>query len=94
MANGQEMCTMTQVELYVEIQPVLDCNYIVKYITKNYRRKELSPISPSVNKRLPDYGECLFSAGDLVMEPLHMQHTPQIPQPWMKYWTPASNTVI
>lgn len=44
----------------------LNCNYIVKNRTKNYRRKELSRISPSVIYGLSDPGEHLLSVGDLV----------------------------
>lgn len=66
MAGRQEQHTMTQVALYVKIHPALNCNYIVKNRTKNYRRRELSRISPSVIYGLSDPREHLLSVGDLV----------------------------
>lgn len=57
---------MTQVALYVETHAALNCNYTVENRTKNYRRTELSRISPSVIDGLSDPRENLLSVGDLV----------------------------
>lgn len=66
MADCQDEHAVTQVVLYVKIHPALNCNYIVKNRTKNYRRKELSRISPSVIYGLSDPREHLLSVDDLV----------------------------
>lgn len=66
VAGRQERHTMTRRASYVRIHPASNCNYIVKNWTKNYRRKELSRISPSVIYGLSGPREHLLSVGDLV----------------------------